>query len=312
LVNLSVQVGDVALANPIMPASGTFSPELGAVIDLNRLGALVTKSITRDFRAGNATPRVAETPSGMLNSIGIPSKGIDYFLNDTVPAYKKFTPPLVASISAHSPDAFASLCHDISVRDVDVIEANISCPNLEAHGKAFAMHPDLTEMVMRRLRAATAKPLWAKLTPNVGDIAEIAKAAEAGGADGLVVANAILGMSIDTETMRPTLGSIMGGLSGPAVKPLAVRMTYQCANAVSIPVIGCGGIANARDVVEFLLAGATAVQVGTISFQHPTAMATILDELEQYCDARGIKHVSDLTGAVKDGELSTDKYEAVR
>ncbi len=312
MVNLSVQVGDVALANPIMPASGTFSPELGAVIDLNRLGALVTKSITRDFRAGNATPRVAETPSGMLNSIGIPSKGIDYFLNDTVPAYKKFTPPLVASISAHSPDAFASLCHDISVRDVDVIEANISCPNLEAHGKAFAMHPDLTEMVMRRLRAATAKPLWAKLTPNVGDIAEIAKAAEAGGADGLVVANAILGMSIDTETMRPTLGSIMGGLSGPAVKPLAVRMTYQCANAVSIPVIGCGGIANARDVVEFLLAGATAVQVGTISFQHPTAMATILDELEQYCDARGIKHVSDLTGAVKDGELSTDKYEAVR
>jgi len=312
MVDLAVQVGEVALANPVMPASGTFSPELAAVIDLNRLGALVTKSITREFRAGNATPRVAETPSGMLNSIGIPSKGIDYFLNDTVPAYKKFTPPLVASISAHSPDAFASLCHDISVRDVDVIEANISCPNLEAHGKAFAMHPDLTEMVMRRLRAATAKPLWAKLTPNVGDIAEIAKAAEAGGADGLVVANAILGMSIDTETMRPTLGSIMGGLSGPAVKPLAVRMTYQCANAVSIPVIGCGGIANARDVVEFLLAGATAVQVGTISFQHPTAMATILDELEQYCDARGIKHVSDLTGAVKDGELSTDKYEAVR
>ena len=312
MVNLSVQVGDVALANPIMPASGTFSPELGAVIDLNRLGALVTKSITRDFRAGNATPRVAETPSGMLNSIGIPSKGIDYFLNDTVPAYRKFTPPLVASISAHSPDAFASLCHDISVRDVDVIEANISCPNLEADGKAFAMHPDLTEMVMRRLRAATAKPLWAKLTPNVGDIAEIAKAAEAGGADALVVANAILGMSIDTETMRPTLGSIMGGLSGPAVKPIAVRMTYQCANAVSIPVIGCGGIASARDVVEFLLAGATAVQVGTITFQHPTAMMTILDELEQYCDARGINHVSDLTGAVKDGELSTDKYEAVR
>ena len=312
MVDLSVQVGDVALANPIMPASGTFSPELAAVIDLNRLGALVTKSITRDFRAGNATPRVAETPGGMLNSIGIPSKGIDYFLNDTVPAYKKFTPPLVASISAHSPDDFASLCHDISVRDVDVIEANISCPNLEADGKAFAMHPDLTEKVMRRLRAATAKPLWAKLTPNVGDIAEIAKAAEAGGADALVVANAILGMSIDTETMRPTLGSIMGGLSGPAVKPIAVRMTYQCANAVDIPVIGCGGIASARDVVEFLLAGAAAVQVGTISFQHPTAMLTILDELEQYCDARGINHVSDLTGAVKDGEFSTDKYEAVR
>jgi dihydroorotate dehydrogenase (NAD+) catalytic subunit len=252
------------------------------------------------------------TKGGMLNSIGIPSKGIDYFLNDIVPAYKNFMPPLVASISAHSPDAFVSLCHDVSVRDVDVIEANISCPNLEADGKAFAMHPDLTETVMRRLRAATSKPLWAKLTPNVGDIAEIARAAEAGGADGLVVANAILGMSIDTETMRPTLGSIMGGLSGPAVKPIALRMTYQCANAVAIPVIGCGGIASARDVVEFLLAGASAVQVGTITFQHPTAMAAIIDELEQWCDVRGIKYLSDLTGAVKDGELSTDQYEAVR
>ncbi|MBT5459674.1 MAG: dihydroorotate dehydrogenase [Rhodospirillaceae bacterium] len=312
MVEMSVSVGEVTLANPIMPASGTFSPELADVIDLNRLGALVTKSATREFRAGNPTPRVAETPSGMLNSIGIPSHGIDYFLNEIVPAYRKFTPPLVASISAHSPEAFASLCHDISVRDVDVIEANISCPNLEAHGKAFAMHTDLTENVMRRLRAATNKPLWAKLTPNVGDIAEIAQAAEAGGADALVVANAILGMTIDTETLRPTLGSVMGGLSGPAVKPLAVRMTYQCAKAVSIPVIGCGGISTARDAVEFLLAGATAVQVGTITFQHPTAMITIIEELEQWCDARGFKSVADLTGAVQDGELSTDKFEAVR
>jgi dihydroorotate dehydrogenase (NAD+) catalytic subunit len=218
----------------------------------------------------------------------------------------------VASISAHSPEAFASLCHDISVRDVDVIEANISCPNLEADGKAFAMHADLTESVMKRLRAATSKPLWAKLTPNVGDISEIARAAEAGGADGLVVANAILGMTIDTETLRPTLGSVMGGLSGPAVKPLAVRMTYQCAKAVSIPVIGCGGISTARDAVEFLLAGATAVQVGTITFQHPTAMITIIEDLEQWCDDRGFQSVADLTGAVLDGELSTDKFEAVR
>jgi dihydroorotate dehydrogenase (NAD+) catalytic subunit len=229
-----------------------------------------------------------------------------------VPAYRRFAPPLVASISAHSPDAFASLCHDVSVRDVDVIEANISCPNLEADGKAFAMHAELTETVIRRLRAATAKPLWAKLTPNVGDIAEIARAAEAGGADALVVANAILGMSIDTDTRRPTLGSIMGGLSGPAVKPIALRMTYQCAKAVDIPVIGCGGIACARDAVEFLLAGAAAVQVGTVTFRHPTAMITIIEELAQYCDERGIARVSDLTGAVNDRELSTDKYEAVR
>lgn len=312
MVDLSVRIGEVMLANPVMPASGTFSPELAAVSDLDRLGALVTKSITREFRGGNPTPRVAETESGMLNSIGIPSKGIDHFLNEIVPAYRRFSPPLVASISAHSPDTFATLCHDVSVRDVDVIEANISCPNLEADGRAFAMHADLTEAVMRRVRAATPKPLWAKLTPNVGDIAEIARAAEAGGADALVVANAILGMSIDPETARPSLGAIMGGLTGPAIKPIVVRMVYQCARAVSIPVIGCGGIQTARDVVEYMLAGASAVQVGTATFRHPTAMVTIIDELERWCATRGIRAVAELTGAVRDHELSTDRFEAVR
>lgn len=312
MVDLAVRVGQVTLANPIMPASGTFSPELAAVADLDRLGALVTKSITRELRAGNPTPRVAETESGMLNSIGIPSKGLDHFLNEIVPAYRKFAPPLVASISAHSPEAFASLCHDVSVRDVDVIEANISCPNLEADGRAFAMHADLTESVVRRLRAATGKPLWAKLTPNVGDVTEIARAAEAGGADALVVANAILGMSIDTDSMRPSLGAIMGGLTGPAIRPIVVRMVYQCARAVSIPVIGCGGITTARDVVEYMLAGASAVQVGTATFRHPTAMISIIDELERWCAAKGFAAVADLTGAVRDGELSIDRFEAVR
>ncbi len=312
MVDLSVRIGAVELANPVMPASGTFSPELGSVFDLNRLGALVTKSITREYRSGNPTPRVAETESGMLNSIGIPSKGLDGFLNETVPAYRRYSPPLVASISAHSPEAFASLCHDVSVRDVDVIEANISCPNLEADGKAFAMHPDLTEEVMRRLRAATSKPLWAKLTPNVGDIAEIARAAEAGGADALVVANAILGMSIDTDSLRPTLGAIMGGLTGPAIKPIVVRMVYQCARAVSIPIIGCGGISTGRDAVEYMLAGATAVQVGTVTFRHPSAMTTVIDDIEAWCAAKGFAAVADLTGAVRDDDYSTDRYEAVR
>jgi len=312
VVDLSVRIGDVTLANPIMPASGTFSPELGAVFDLNRLGALVTKSITREYRSGNPTPRVAETASGMLNSIGIPSKGLDAFLNDIVPAYRRYGPPLVASISAHSPEAFASLCHDVSVRDVDVIEANISCPNLEADGRAFAMHADLTEAVMRRLRAATTKPLWAKLTPNVGDIAEIARAAEAGGADALVVANAILGMSIDTDSLRPTLGAIMGGLTGPAIKPIVVRMVYQCARAVSIPIVGCGGIATGKDAAEYLLAGAAAVQVGTVTFRHPSAMTAIIDELAAWCDAKRFAAVTDVTGAVRDDDYSTDRYEAVR
>ncbi len=312
MVDLAVRIGDLQLANPIMPASGTFSPELGQVMDLNRLGALVTKSITRDFRSGNPTPRVAEAGAGMLNSIGIPSKGLDYFLNETIPAYRRFSPPLVVSISAHTPEIFAALCRDISVRAVDAIEVNISCPNLEADGRAFAMHPDLTFEVMQELRAATHKPLWAKLTPNVGDIVEIAKAAEQGGADALVVANAILAMTIDTDSLRPTLGSIMGGLSGPPVKPVILRMVYQCAKAVSIPVIGVGGISDADDVVQYMAAGARAVQIGTASFIRPNAMAEILDELSSWCDAHGYGDINDLVGAVRDDDLDTDILEAVR
>ena len=312
MVDLAVHVGALELQNPIMPASGTFAPEVAQVIDVDRLGALVTKSFTRDFRAGNPTPRVAETDSGMLNSIGIPSKGLDHFLNETVPAYRRFSPPLVASISANTAEDFVALAREVSVRAVDAIEVNISCPNIEADGKAFAMHADMTERIMARLRAATPKPLWAKLTPNVGDIAAIARAAEAGGADALVVANTLLAMTIDVDSFRPTLGTIMGGLSGPAIRPVIVRMVYQCAKAVGIPVIGCGGISTARDAVEYLLAGATAVQVGTATFLHPTAMITIVDDLARWCDARGFARVADLIGAVRDDDLSADRYEAVR
>jgi dihydroorotate dehydrogenase (NAD+) catalytic subunit len=312
MVELAIRIGELDLANPIMPASGTFSPELGQVMDLNQLGALVTKSITRDFRSGNPTPRVAEAGAGMLNSIGIPSKGLDHFLNEVIPAYRRYSPPLVASISAHTPEEFAALCRDVSVRAVDAIEVNISCPNLEADGRAFAMHPDLTYEVMRELRAATHKPLWAKLTPNVGDIVEIAEAAEKGGADALVVANAILAMTIDTHTLRPTLGSIMGGLSGPPVKPIILRMVYQCAKVVSIPIIGVGGISNAEDVVQYMAAGARAVQVGTASFIRPNAMAGILEDLSSWCDSHGYKDINDLVGAVRDDDLDTDILEAVR
>ena len=312
MVDLAVRIGALKLQNPIMPASGTFAPELAQVVDLDRLGALVTKSITREFRAGNPTPRVAETESGMLNSIGIPSKGLDQFLNEIVPAYRRFRPPLVASISANTVEDFVALARDVSVRAVDAIEVNISCPNIEADGKAFALHADMTERVVRRVRAATPKPIWAKLSPNVGDIAAIARAAEAGGADALVVANTILAMTIDTDSFRPTLGSIMGGLSGPAIRPIIVRMVYQCAKAVAIPVIGCGGISTARDAVEYMLAGATAVQVGTATFLHPGAMTAMIDELARWCAARGIARIGDLVGAVRDGDLSADRYEAVR
>ena len=205
MVDLSVQIGGLALANPVMPASGTFSPDIADVIDPNRLGALVTKSATLAFRAGNPTPRVCETAEGMLNSIGIPSQGIDYFIAEVIPKYRRFTPPLVASVSADTPDEFVAICEKVSIAAVDAIEVNISCPNLEEGGRAYAMRAGTTLSVMRRVRACTDKPLWAKLTPNTGEIANVARAAEEGGADALVVANTVLGMAIDTDTRRPKL-----------------------------------------------------------------------------------------------------------
>ncbi len=304
MVDLAVQVGGLALRNPVMPASGTFSEELGRVFDLNLLGAFVAKSIFHGTRTGNPTPRVCETDDGMLNSIGIPSKGIDHFLAETVPAYAGLGPPFVASVSANTLDEFAEVTAAVSVPGVDAIEVNISCPNLEADGKAFAVAPETTLAAMQRVRAVSDKPLWAKLTPNTGDIAAVARAAEEGGADAVVVANTILAMAIDIDSMRPRLGNVMGGLSGPAIKPVILRMVFQCARAVGIPVIGVGGIANADDVIEYMLAGAAAVQVGTATFVHPDSMPTILRDLEAWCERRGIAAIADLTGAV---DLSPDQ-----
>lgn len=298
MVDLTVTVGGLRLANPVMPASGTFAEGLARVIDFNRLGAFVTKTVTRELRAGNPTPRVAETAGGMLNSIGIPSKGVGYFLTETLPFYRRFAPPLIASISAPTADGFASLASEIGAAGLAAIEANISCPNLEADGRAFAMTPETTAGVVARLRAATRLPLWVKLTPNTGDIADVARAAEANGADAVVVANTILAMSIDVETFRPRLGSVTGGLSGPAVKPIILRQVYQCARAVNIDIVGCGGIASGVDAVEYLLAGARAVQVGTATFIHPTALIGVIDELGEFCQRRGFPHITDLTGAL--------------
>lgn len=300
MVDLSVRIGSLRLQNPVMPGSGTFADGLDKVVDLDRLGAIVTKSVTPGFRAGNPTPRVAETPCGMLNSIGLPSKGVDDFIANILPFYRPFAPPLIASVSADTAAEFAAMAATISVPGVSAIEANISCPNLEEDGRAFAMDPAATENVVRLMCAATDRPVWAKLTPNTGDIAEIARAAEAGGAQGLTVANTILGMAIDVETRRAALGSVTGGLSGPAVKPVIVRMVYQCARAVSIPIIASGGIGTAEDVVEFMLAGATAAQVGTATFIHPTAMITVIDGLVAYCERHGVSKISDLIGTMED------------
>jgi dihydroorotate dehydrogenase (NAD+) catalytic subunit len=311
MVDLRVKIGSLTLANPVMPASGTFAEGLARVMSFDHLGALVTKTITAELREGNPTPRVAEVAHGMLNSIGIPSKGVDYFVDHTLPFYRRSKSPLVVSVSAPSADAFAEVVTRLDLPGVAAIEANISCPNIEEDGKAFAIRPRSTELVVARLRAATKLPLWVKLTPNTSDVASVARAAAQAGADAIVVANTILAMSIDVETFRPRLGGIMGGMSGPAVKPIVVRMTYQCAKAVDIPIIGCGGIATAEDAVEYMLAGASAVQVGTATFVRPNAMLEVIEGLVAFCERRGLARVADLTGAVRDGGMNVDELEAV-
>ena len=300
MVDMTVKIGNVTLKNPIMPASGAFSTDLAQVMDVNRLGALVAKTVSREFRIGNPPPRVAELECGMINSIGLPTKGIEYFLEHQVPDYKRFTPPLVGSISAQTADDFEAMTRDVDVPDVDVIEVNISCPTRNPGGGNFAMHEDHTFNVMSRIRKATKKPVWCKLSPNAGDVVAIAKAAEAAGADALVIANTILGLKINIETFRPAIGNKYGGISGPGVKPIIVRMVHQCAKAVKIPIIGCGGIVKVEDVVEYMLAGATAVMMGYIIFRNPSGMLAILDGLEEWCRKRGFARVADLTGAMID------------
>jgi dihydroorotate dehydrogenase (NAD+) catalytic subunit len=298
LADLSVRVGSLALRNPVMPASGCFAIEYAEALDLGALGALVIKSVSPRGRAGNPTPRVAETHGGMLNAIGIPSRGLAYYREQVLPAYVGRGAPVVVSISADTADEFAQAAEELSLPEVAAIEANISCPNLEADGMAFAMAPETTHQVLAAIRRRTRHPVWAKLTPNAGHIAAVARAAEDAGADALVMGNTVLGMAIDARTRKPRLGNVTGGLSGPAIKPIALRMVHQCFRAVRIPVIGCGGIASAEDAVEFMLAGAAAVQVGTASFIDPGVMGRIVDGLAGYCVEHGIERLADLTGQV--------------
>jgi dihydroorotate dehydrogenase (NAD+) catalytic subunit len=297
-VDMSVRIGGLTLRNPVMPASGTFAEGLDRVMDFNRLGAFVTKTITRELRTGNPLPRVVERPGSLINAIGIPSKGVAHFVEETLPYYATYEPPLVVSISAPTADGFASLAAELTLPGVAAIEANISCPNIEEDGKAFAMEAEATQKVTRAQRNATKLPLWVKLTPNTGDMPEVARAAEAAGADAVVVANTILSMAIDLKTFKPCLGNIMGGLSGPAIKPIILRHVFQCAKAIRIPVIACGGISSSDDAVEYMLAGASAVQVGTATFVQPAAMTTIIDGIEAFCVHREIARVADLTKGV--------------
>lgn len=310
MVDLSTRIGDLLLANPIMPGSGTFGEGMANVLDLNQLGAIVTKTITRDIREGNPPPRVAELREATLFSIGIPSKGIDHYVNELVPFYRPYHPPLVASVSANTVEEFASLAADISVPGVAAIEANVSCPNLKKDGQAFGMDPHATLEVTRAMKAATNVPIWVKLTPNVGDIAALARAAEDGGADALVVANAMLAMAIDVDTYQPKVANLMGGITGNATKPISLRMAYQCRQAVSIPIIGCGGISTTEDALEYLLAGCSAVQVGTANFISPNVMLDIIHGLEAFCQRRDINRITDIIGKLQPFNLQATQSKA--
>ncbi|MGX6443965.1 dihydroorotate dehydrogenase [Neobacillus sp. K501] len=298
--NLEVSIGKLILKNPIMPASGTFGEEMAGILDFNALGALLPKSITKTVRKGNPTPRICETTGGMINSIGIQSKGLEYYQKVTVPFYGQFTSPLIASISADSIDEFAEMSEEIAaMKEVAALELNISCPNLKNNGLAFGMDENVTRRLVNRVRQVTDKPIIAKLSPNVTNIGTIALAAEEGGADALTVANTFIAMSIDIHTRKPKIGNVIGGISGPAIKPLVVRLIHQVYQVSSLPIIGCGGVMNGEDAIEMMLAGATAVQVGTANFINPTVMLTIIKEIEKYMEQYEIHSLKEIIGAVE-------------
>lgn len=296
--SMATTIGSLHLENPIMPASGTFdwfgADFVGASV--NRLGAFVSKSITLEPQPGNPPQRVAETPSGMLNAIGIPSVGLDVFLSEVLPRYRDIGTAIVVSMQAYSSEEAKIMAARLSEEPlVDAIEINLSCPNLE-HGSIIAQSRELTVEMVSAARTRTHLPLIAKLSPNVTSIVEIARAAEHGGADALCLINTVRGMAIDIKTRRALLGHLMGGLSGPAIKPIALSMVWECFEEVNLPIIGAGGIVRLDDVVEFLLAGASAVQVGTVTFREPRTMEAIIKGLESHLDTEGVGSVHDLVG----------------
>lgn len=300
--DLSVSIGRLKLRNPVMTASGTFGygEEFQQYLNLESLGAFVTKGLSLKPRAGNRTPRIVETPGGMLNAIGLQNVGIDTFIREKAPFFRTVNTPAIANFFGNSPEEYAELAARLdAIPEVAALEVNISCPNVKQGGIVFGTDPSCAAGVVSACRAATGKTLIVKLSPNVTDIAEMARACEGAGADALSLINTLTGMAIDLERRRPVLANITGGLSGPAIKPVALRMVWQVAKAVRIPVIGIGGIMNARDALEFILAGATAVQVGTASFVNPDAAQQIVAGMEQWLMEQQLERVTDLVGALE-------------
>ncbi len=301
MADLSVNIAGVSFKNPVIPASGTFGygREYAAFYEIGRLGGISVKGTTLERRDGNPPPRVAETPAGMLNSVGLQNPGVEHFIKEEISYLKQAGVRIIANIAGSTPEDYAEMARRLDETDVDMIELNISCPNVKCGGAAFGTDPKAAGGITRLVKGATGKPVMVKLTPNVTDIVSIAKAVEDQGADAVSLINTLLGMRIDIKTRRPVLRNNVGGLSGPAVFPVAVRMVWQVANAVKIPVVGMGGIASWRDAVEMMMAGASAVQVGAALFTNPYAPVEIIDGLNRYLDENGIERVSDLVGVVQ-------------
>ena len=300
-MNMSVNIAGVEFKNPVMEASGTFGSgmEYSEFVDLNRLGAVVTKGVANVAWPGNPTPRIAETYGGMINAIGLQNPGIDVFAKRDIPFLKQYDTKIIVNVCGRTTEDYVEVVERLGDEPVDMLEINISCPNVKEGGIAFGQDPKAVEAITREVKKHAKQPVIMKLSPNVTDITVMAKAAEAGGADVISLINTLTGMKIDINRRTFAVANKTGGLSGPAVKPVAVRMVYQAANAVKIPIIGMGGIMNAEDALEFILAGATAVSVGTANFHNPYATAEVVSGIESYMKKYNVEDINDLVGAVR-------------
>lgn len=295
--NLKVNIAGVEFKNPIIPASGTFGfgREYMQFYDISALGGLCTKGLTLEERQGNPAPRIAETPMAMLNSVGLQNPGVDTFLRRDLQILKKIDTRVIANIAGSKIEDYIAMAEKVSVDGVDMIEMNISCPNVKAGGMAFGIYPKNVEEIVKAVRPYAKKPLIVKLSPNVADITENARAAESAGADAISLINTLSGMAVNLKTRRPILANAQGGMSGPAVKPIALKMVWQCYNAVKLPIIGLGGITNYQDVLEFMLCGASAVEVGTANIMCPTASFDIVNDLKAYVEKENLD-IRDIVG----------------
>lgn len=300
-MNTKVNIAGVEFKNPVMVASGTFGSgaEYGEFVDLNRLGAVVTKGVANVPWEGNPTPRIAETYGGMLNAVGLQNPGYDLFVKRDIPYLQDYDTNIIVNVCGRTTEDYIDVVEKLGHEKVDMLEINISCPNVKHGGIAFGQDPKAVEAITKAVKAVAKQPVIMKLSPNVTDITEMAKAAEAGGADALSLINTLTGMQIDVERQKFVLANKTGGLSGPAIKPVAVRMVYQVANAVKVPIIGMGGIANASDAMEFILAGATAVSVGTANFNNPNTTIEVVEGIEDYMRRHNVEDINSLIGLVK-------------